>query len=165
MAFVQLPPARRAMRAATFCSMPLRAMSSRSMSAESIGLTSMRCVRLLIVSSSWSGCSLTMMNRVCPGGSSSSLSILFAQVWFILSGSHIMHTLYPPMLGLRLSMRVSSSLSAPVIIACWFAAPMAFIHCSNVKYGPLATISRHSFAKSPLTGWCSLPMDGSLMVG
>ena len=69
------------------------------------------------------------------------------------------------MLGFKLRMRVSSSLSAPVIMACWLVAPMAFIHCSMVKYGPFASIPRHSLAKSPLTGWCSLPMDGSFMVG
>ena len=36
------------------------------------------------------------------------------------SGSHITHTLYPPCDAFMLSRRESRSLSAPVMMACWF---------------------------------------------
>ena len=49
------------------------------------------------------------------------------------SGSHITHTLYPPCDAFMLSRRESRSLSAPVMMACWFSAPIASIHCSMLK--------------------------------
>ena len=164
-AFSQLPPAVLAMRCACSGSMPRCCTSACSMSLSAMRFTSMRCVLLLMVSSSLSGSSHSMMNTVRCGGSSSSLSSLLALVRFMRSGSQMMLTLNPPWLDFMFSCRASSSLSAPVMMACWFSPPMAFIHSSNEKYGLFISVCRHSAAKSALTGWCSALMLFSLMVG
>ena len=68
-------------------------MRACSIASALMGFTSMRCVRLRMVSSSWSGASLTMMNTVRRGGSSSSFSSLLALVAFMRSGSQMILTL------------------------------------------------------------------------
>ena len=63
------------------------------MASVAVFFMSMRCVLLRMVSSSFSGSSLTIRNTVCCGGSSMIFSSLFAHSPFIRSGSQMMLTL------------------------------------------------------------------------
>ena len=92
-AFAQLPLLMRAILCAVSWSSPRRSCSAASIVGVSMRGMSMRCVRLLIVSSSFSGSSEAMMKTVCCGGSSRTFRSLFALVPFMRSGSHIIDTL------------------------------------------------------------------------
>ena len=93
MAASQLPLAILLMRRAASSLMPRRSMSARRIDSLSVFRMSMRCTRLRMVSNSFSGSSLTMMNTVCCGGSSMSFNSLLAHSMFMRSGSQMMLTL------------------------------------------------------------------------